>query len=146
MDKYRFMRAFVLLLAVIAMSGCTKHKLEKFNNRIVGNWNIVEINTFGLGSSHIVFNGGFFSFRQDNSVTYYDRNNEAYYGNWYIDAYTYTDEEGDSETEFILTIDVSNEHQSKYDRLEIPSFGNANRFKAKVYNSLNTVTYVFERK
>ncbi len=139
----RFLMAFLLISLV---TGCTKHKLEKFNTRIIGNWSIVEINTFGLGSSRIVFNGGFFSFRQDNTVTYYDRSNEAYYGNWYIDSYTSTDSEGSSDTDFILTIDVSGEHQSKYDRLEISGFGNPDRFKARVYNSLNTVTYVFERK
>ncbi|HMR82261.1 MAG TPA: hypothetical protein PKE30_03985 [Niabella sp.] len=139
------MRAFTISLLLLTLVGCTKYKLEKFNNRIAGNWNLVEINTFGLGSSHIVFNGGSFSFRSDNSATYYDRNNTVYNGTWYIDAYTHTDSEGDSDTEFILTIDVANGNSIKFDKLEIPRFGNANRFKAKVYNAANVVTYVFER-
>ncbi|GAB3415587.1 hypothetical protein [Niabella aquatica] len=141
------MRAFTIsFLFLIVLVSCTKHRLEKFNNRIVGNWSLVEINTFGLGSSYIVFNGGSFSFRSDNSAIYYDRNNVAYSGTWYIDAYTYTDNEGDSDTEYILSIDVANGNSIKFDRLEIPRFGNANRFKAKVYNSMNVVTYVFERR
>lgn len=139
------MRAFTISLLLITLVSCTKYKLEKFNNRIVGNWNLVEINTFGLGSSHIVFNGGSFSFRSDNSATYYDRNNVVYNGSWYIDAYTYTDSDGDRDTEFILTIDVANGNNIKFDKLEIPRFGNANKFKAKVYNAANVVTYVFER-
>lgn len=137
---------FIIALSCLAITGCTKHKLEKFNNRIIGNWQLTEINTFGLGSSRIIFDGGSFSFKSDNNAAYYDRNGIAYYGTWYIDAYTYTDSEGDSDTEFILTIDVSNGGNIKFDQLEIPRFGNADRFKAKVKNNLNTVTYVFERR
>ncbi|MCH5597307.1 hypothetical protein [Niabella ginsengisoli] len=54
------MRALIFLLVPLVLFGCTKHKLEKFNNRIIGNWALVEINTFGVGSSHIVFDGGVF--------------------------------------------------------------------------------------
>lgn len=140
------MRLFSISLLLITLISCTKHRLEKFNTRIVGNWALVEVNTFGLGSSHIIFNGGTFSFRGDNSATYRDRNNVSYNGTWYIDAYTYTDNEGDSDTEFILSIDVANGSNVKFDRLEIPRFGNVNRFKAKVHNSTNVVTYVFERR
>ncbi|WP_346238910.1 hypothetical protein ABDK00_005670 [Niabella insulamsoli] len=139
------MKALLMLLIPIALAGCTKHKLQKFNNRIVGDWKLVEINTFGLGSSHIVFNGGSFSFNSDNSAVYY-HSGDTYRGDWFIDAYTYTDGEGDSDTEFILSIDVAKGSYRKFDSFEIPRFGNANRFKAKVRNGLNTVTYIFERR
>ncbi|MCH5597306.1 hypothetical protein [Niabella ginsengisoli] len=59
---------------------------------------------------------------------------------------TYTDGENNSDTEFILSIDVSDGRNTKFDSFEIPRFGNANRFKAKIRNGLNTVTYVFERR
>ncbi len=139
------MKALLLSLTVVALFGCTKHRLEKFNNRIVGSWDLVEVNTFGVGSSNIVFNGGSFSFRDGNSLDYYDRNNVHYSGTWYIDAYTYDNGE-DTDTEFILSMDVSNGRDIKHDQMEIPRFGDASRFKAKVRNGLNTVTYIFERR
>ncbi|MCH5720647.1 hypothetical protein [Niabella hibiscisoli] len=128
------------------MAGCTKNRLAKFNTRIVGSWQLVEVNTFGLGSSNIVFNGGYFTFNSNNTAMYYDRNNNSFTGTWYIDAYVYTDDEGDSETDFILSVDVGDGRSMKFDRFEIPRFGNTNRFKAKVRNGLNVVTYVFERR
>lgn len=140
------MKGVLLTFLVFSLFSCTKQRLEKFNNRIVGSWNLVEVNTFGLGSSNIVFDGGYFSFDSDNSAAYTDRAGIIYYGKWHIDTYTYTDDDGNTETDFILTIDVGNGQQQKFDQLEIPNFGNANRFKAKVYNTLNAVTYVFERK
>lgn len=140
------MKTLLFACTLLLFAACTKQKLEKFNNRIVGNWQLAEINTFGLGSSHIVFDGGSFTFNSDNTAKYYDRNNNVYTGNWYIDAYVYSDDEGDSETDFILSVDVEDGRNMKADRFEIPSFGNANRFKAKVRNSLNTVTYIFERR
>ena len=144
------MKYLGLLLLVVAFTSCTKHRLDKFNHRIIGSWNLVEINTFGLGNSQIVFNGGSFTFNNDNTAVYYDRNNNTYYGNWFIDAYrtTSTDSDGNTDTDvdFILSINVSNGGTKKYDSFEIPRFGNANRFKAKVHNSLNIVTYVFERR
>lgn len=139
------MRALILSVFVVMLFGCTKHRLNKFNNRIVGDWKLVEVNTFGVGSSRIVFNGGSFSFNEDNSLVYYDRNETVYTGSWDIEAYTYTEGDGDSETEFILTMDVYSNNDRKFDQFEIPSFGNANRFKAKVRHEFNTVTYVFER-
>lgn len=143
--KISFMRFLFLFLITFVLFGCTKQRLDKFNNRIVGNWKLVEVNTFGIGNSNIVFDGGSFSFNEDNSLTYYDRTQNVYTGNWYIDAYTYTDDNGNSESEFILTLDVSNGKMRKYDEMEMPGFGNVNRFKAKVRHDLNTVTYVFER-
>lgn len=140
------MRALLFLLFPLLLAGCTKNKLARFNTRIIGNWQLVEVNTFGLGSSHIVFNGGNFSFSSDNIARYYDRNNNLYTGSWYIDAYVYTDDNGDSETDFILSVDVSDGSHKKFDSFEIPRFGNTNRFKAKVRNGLNVVTYVFERR
>lgn len=137
---------FSVTLISLTLIGCTKNRLERFNNQIIGNWQLTEINKFGLGSSHIVFDGGHFSFKSDNSAAYYDRFGNAYYGSWFIDTYTYIDDDGDSNTDFILTINVSNTHSNKFDVFEIPSFGNTNRFKAKVKNELNTVTYVFERR
>ncbi len=140
------MRALLFLFLPLVMAGCTKNKLAKFNTRIVGSWQLVEINTFGLGSSNIVFNGGYFTFNSNNTAMYYDRNNNSFTGTWYIDAYVYTDDEGDSETDFILSVDVGDGRSMKFDRFEIPRFGNTNRFKAKVRNGLNVVTYVFERR
>lgn len=140
------MRALLFLLIPLFITGCTKNRLAKFNTRIVGSWQLVEVNTFGLGSSNIVFNGGHFTFNSDNTATYYDRENNSYFGTWYIDAYVYTDSEGDSETDFILSVDVKDGSFMKFDRFEIPRFGNSNRFKAKVRNGLNVVTYIFERR
>lgn len=140
------MRALLFLLFPLLLAGCTKNKLAKYNTRIVGSWQLVEINTFGLGSSNIIYNGGYFTFNSNNTAMYYDRDNNSYSGTWYIDAYVYTDDEGDSETDFILSVDVGDSKKTKFDRFEIPRFGNANRFKAKVRNGLNVVTYVFERK
>ncbi|MFT4093822.1 MAG: hypothetical protein QM640_09275 [Niabella sp.] len=139
------MRRLLLSVCLLALLGCTKQRLEKFNNRIIGNWNLVEINTFGAGSSNIVFDGGSFSFSSDHTLIYYDRSHTVYVGSWYIDAYNYQDDEGNTETYFILTLDVSDGSTRKFDQLEIPGFGNANKFKAKTYNTLNVVTYVFER-
>lgn len=140
------MRTLLFLLLPLFMVGCTKNKLARFNTRIVGSWQLVEINTFGLGSSNIIFNGGYFTFNSDNTAKYYDRDNHSYTGTWYIDAYVYTDDDGDSETDFILSVDVKDGSKMKFDRFEIPRFGNSNRFKAKVRNGLNVVTYVFERR
>ncbi|WP_460762202.1 hypothetical protein [Niabella terrae] len=140
------MKAIYLFLISLCLLGCTKQRLEKFNSRIVGNWALVEVNTFGIGNSHIIFDGGHFQFNNDNTAIYYDRTEQRYSGNWSMDAYTYYSDDDETETDFILTIDVNGPGGRKFDQLEIPRFGNANRFKAKVYNSINTVTYIFERR
>lgn len=135
---------FLFLLPCFFLSGCSKNVLERYENRIIGTWELYDIDNrgiFGGGSiTHQVFQPGIFTFNENNTVTYV-LNGVTYNGGWDIDRYTrvtncHTDEDGDQscnyDTDYPLFISVT-EPVSQYNRTETfdnMNFSGSNSFKA----------------
>jgi hypothetical protein len=76
----------LLLLIVLLNIGCSK---ESFDQKIVGTWNIVDVDRHGSGSdpSHLPFREGQFTFNSDGTLTY-TKAGVTYNGNWNIERKT----------------------------------------------------------
>jgi hypothetical protein len=75
-----------LLLLLICSLGCSKDVLKQYDKRIIGTWRIADVNRVGIGGSwdNVPFRSGFFSFREDGSLTYINPAGERFQGSWDI--------------------------------------------------------------
>jgi hypothetical protein len=54
----------VFVLSILLLAGCSKDFLKSYDDRIIGTWQITDVNKFGIGGSisNLPFKEGSFSF------------------------------------------------------------------------------------
>jgi hypothetical protein len=127
---------FLLLLPCFFLSGCSKDTLRRYEDRIIGTWELYDIDKRGSGNtSHQEFQPGLFTFREDGTAVYV-LDGVTYNGVWDIDVssrQTNCDGDGcDYETVYRLDIYVT-DPASQFTRNELfddMSFKSSNRFNA----------------
>ncbi|MFT3902730.1 MAG: hypothetical protein QM727_06130 [Niabella sp.] len=149
--KIRCLSILFVAIALSVFSGCSKDFLKSYNKRIIGEWELYGINKLGFGSSRIVFDEGYFIFREDGTLIYKPHDATEYEGTWRIrksQQQTNSENGVSSNTIHNLIISVVN----KNDRTDIltesfndMTFTGTNRFNAIVENQNNQVTYKFKR-
>ena len=140
---------YLLLLTSPLLSGCSKDFLKRYEKRIVGTWELYDIDRRGFGGSidNQQFQPGTFTFREDGTVTYV-LDGVTYNGGWDIDKYSRTtncnDDDGcDNQLMHSLFISVT-EPVSQFTRTESfnnMDFNSTNRFTA--YDEADFKTYIF---
>lgn len=142
---------YLLLFACLSFffSGCSKDLLKRYERRIIGTWELYDIDRRGFGGSisNQEFQPGTFTFREDGTVTYV-LDGVTYNGGWDIDRYTRTTncngEDGCSnQLMHSLFISVT-EPTSQYTRTESftdMNFTSTNRFNA--FDEADFKTYIF---
>ncbi|HEU4471197.1 MAG TPA: hypothetical protein VFR58_08945 [Flavisolibacter sp.] len=146
---------FILLLLVSA--GCSKDFLERYDDRIVGTWNLTDVDRIGGGStSNLPLREGRFTFEESGSLQYVAGNGNIYTGQWNIDKRWITGDcftDGDGNTNCndrqARTLEVSMVDFSTQDVIseyfdEIV-FTGSNRFKAYVRSGFRTYVFYFRR-
>ncbi len=79
-----YLLAFASTLFLI--SGCSKDVLKRYENRIIGTWQITNVNRLGFGGNpeNLPFRDGEFTFNANGTLRYTDHLNNTYQGNWEI--------------------------------------------------------------
>src|SRR4051812_19974427 len=78
-------KLYPFLVAVLLTVGCSKDFLKRYDRRIIGTWDLVDVDNNGqLGSTNgLPFRDGRFVFSDEGSLTYTDPGTGAVYdGSW----------------------------------------------------------------
>jgi hypothetical protein len=77
---------YAIAISASLLTSCSKDFLKPFEDRIVGTWQITDVNRVGVGgsSSEIHFREGAFTFNEDGTLEYIDANGDVYNGSWDI--------------------------------------------------------------
>lgn len=148
---------YLLLFISFLLSACSKDFLKKYDKRIVGRWELRDIDRVGFGGSinNQVFQPGIFNFQEDGTVTY-ELDGLTYNGGWDIDKDTrttgcHTDNDGNTQcnTEVMHQLFISvTEPASQYTRTEHfdnMDFKSKNRFDAYIDADFKTYVFNFRR-
>ncbi len=140
--------AFVAIL----LSGCSKDFLKSYDRRIIGTWNLVDVDRRGIGGEAnraiLAFTGGSFTFETSGKLNYTDNNGKLYTGSWNITRRTTqscSDCGTDTDRELsvsLINFDTQELVQEIFDDMR---FTGTNRFRARVKFPFNSFVFFFHR-
>jgi len=139
-------RLFTLSLFTLfgLATGCSKDLLKPYEERIIGTWEITDVDRFGIGgsTSNLPFQEGRFTFAENGKLTYVDANNNSFTGTWEIIKKLVDDERVQSLQ--VTAIDFNNQRvlSEYYDDL---NFTGTDRFKAHTHSGSHTYVTHFHR-
>jgi hypothetical protein len=135
---------FPLLTIIILFAGCSKDFLKQYEDRIVGTWEITDIDRIGFSgnTSRLPFRDGTFTFLDNGTLTYVNAANATFTGTWEIIKKVINDETVQSLE--VTAVDFTNQVvlAEHYDDM---NFSGTNHFKAHIYYSGSTYVTHFRR-
>lgn len=151
---------YTLLLAttILFLGSCSKDFLKTYENRIDGEWTLVDIDRRGIGDPRPmqVQEGDRFLFSEDGGLAYERPNGQRYEGSWDISRENipggcYTNDVGNYvcdnrrvKTLYLSGIDFNNQAYFSI-RFDEIVFTGTNRFKAYIYEGWKTYIFRFRR-
>lgn len=148
-------KIYPLALVFFLISGCSKDFLKRYEERIDGTWQLVDVDRIGIGRTHLPFTGGQFIFQEDGGLQYNSPTGISYTGNWDIRREWRTgncpDENGSRDcdnrrvkTLRITAVDFTGQDiKSEYFHEMV--FTGTDRFKAYIYAGFHTYVFRFRR-
>lgn len=137
-------KIYLLLLAAIVFSSCSKDFLKPYDDRIVGTWRVSEVNRIGIGgdAADIAFRNGKFQFNGDGTLIYTDDAGNVSSGTWDI-------QKRNVNNDIIRTLQITavdfNSQQVRAEFYDEMNFRSTNHFVAKINNTLRTFVTHFRR-
>ena len=133
-----------LLLTLIFLASCSKDFLKSYDRRIVGTWEISDIDRYGFsGNDNLPFKeGGTFVFTRDGQATY-TFNGVMYNGSWDLRTERFGEE---SKRALQVTVIDYNSQQMQSDYFNDMHFVSTNRFNAYIEYGSRTYVYRFRRR
>jgi len=148
---FSLQKGMLPLFLLFVTAGCSKDFFKPYSERIIGQWELYDINKTGLGSSKIVYSEGSFRFSDDGSFLYTRASGAKYAGTWRLKKYTVTvtDNDGGQRSEqkhsLLLSATNTDDQQMLAENFDDLNFTSTDKFKALVNNNFNTVSYKFKR-
>jgi hypothetical protein len=131
------------ILSFLLFAGCSKDFLKPYDDRIVGRWQIDDINKFGFGGSvnDLPFRDGSLQFNKDGTLIYTTSSGSVFNGTWDIQKKRVGDG-GNSNVYHSLQITAVNfiTQQVLGEYYDDINFTGTNHIKARII--LGTRTYV----
>lgn len=135
-----------LLISFLFFSGCSKDILKSYDERIIGDWKITEVNRVGFGGNtdNLPFKDGTFSFKKDGTLTYVNSTGAVYKGSWEIVKKRYDDNQDVRRSLQITAVDFTNQSvlSEYYDDM---NFTGTDHFKANIISNFHTYITHFRR-
>ena len=119
------------------LSSCSKDLLKSYDRRIIGTWDITDIDKTGFGGStrDLPFKDGSFNFFSDGSLTYVDLTGISYTGSWNIQKKYWNDQTYQSLEIQAVNFNTQQILSEYYDDIDFMSSGH---FKARIEQGLHT--------
>jgi hypothetical protein len=151
-------KIYPLLLVLVAISGCSKDLLKRYENRVQGVWRLTDVDRRGIGGSlsHLTFTEGEFTFTDGGQFSYVNGSGATYKGSWYIrrewrSGNCSTNDNGSTNcndrqvnTLHITAVDfISQDVKTEY--FDDMLFTGTNRFNAFIHSGLHTYIFHFRR-
>jgi hypothetical protein len=140
----RSLYLFFVGTALVLATGCSKDFLKKYDRRIVGTWEITDVNRIGIGGNtdRLVFREGTFTFNDDGSLTYISPSNVVYQGSWDIKKKTLGDETVRS---LLVTAVDYNTQEVLTEYYDDMIFSGTDHFKAQTVSNFHSYMTHFRR-
>jgi len=138
-----------LLGALLVFTGCSKDIFDRYEKKILGDWEAEGIDSYGSGSLPVNFGQGSYHFSGDKSFTFTNLRGIQYNGKWRIQRYGSTDDCSGCSSDNIRSLLVSAMEGSgdlKSDYFNQISFSGTDRFSATMMNGTRTGVLKFRRK
>jgi hypothetical protein len=134
-----------LAASLLIFSGCSKDVLKSYDERIIGTWQITEVNKFGFGgdANDLPFTSGSLSFMRDGSLLYTDAAGSIYKGTWDIRKKTVDDGTVYRSLQITAVNFINQEVRGEY--YDDINFTGTNHIKARIFSGLHTYTTHLER-
>jgi hypothetical protein len=139
-------RIFTLSLGLsyFLLSGCSKDFLKRYEKRIIGTWEITDVDRIGIGgsTSNLPFREGTITFQENGTLTYINGANGSFSGTWEIKKKQWDDETVQSLQ--LTAIDFTNQQMVSeyYDDI---NFTSTDRIKARTLSTTHTYITTFRR-
>jgi hypothetical protein len=152
------MKIYIALFCFsLCLTGCSKDFLKSYDERILGTWQLTDVDRVGFGgnTANLPFTGGTFIFKEGGILLFTDPSGTLFNGTWDIEKKSIliptVDADGNAQTnlERVRTLDIVavnfasqvilSEH---FDEME---FKSTNRFKAKLYAGSHSYVFTFKR-
>lgn len=145
------------LFTLLFFSGCSKDFLNRYDKRIQGTWQLIDVDRIGGGStSSVPFREGTFTFAEDGQLEYVNSTGDVYQGAWdirrdWVRNQCYTNEDGDYDCDdrYVHSMHITavnfttQEVRSEY--FDEVLFTGTNRFRAYVYTGTRNYVFRFRR-
>lgn len=151
-------KIYPLLFLFLFTAGCSKDFLKRYEKRIVGTWQLVDVDRVGLGgsTSSLPFRDGEFVFGESGQLKYTDNSGNIYNGSWdidrrwagtdcYIDEYGHRNCNNKNVKSLYLTAVDFVSQDIKTEHFDEMVFTGTNRFKAYIYSGFHTYVFRFRR-
>ncbi len=150
--------SLILLLPLLFFSGCSKDFLKRYEKRIEGTWDLVDVDRRGFGGGGgYAFSDGRFTFSENGDLEYVSPSGQVYQGSWdirhdWVSGQCYTDDNGNYDCNdrnvkslHITAVDFTNQDvRSEFFNEMV--FTSTNRFKAYIYSGSRTYVFRFQRR
>lgn len=144
--------SLTLLLAVLLLSRCSKDFLKRYEERIEGTWELVDVDRAGIGggSGSFAFTNGRFTFSENGDLEYVSPPGQVYQGSWDIRHDWVGGQCDDCDDRrvrslHITAVDFANQDvRSEFFNEMV--FTGTNRFKAYIYSGVRTYVFRFRRR
>jgi hypothetical protein len=130
----------VFVLSFLLLAGCSKDFLKSYDDRIVGTWQITDINKVGIGgsTSSLHFRDGSFSFMKDGSMTFTSSSGEVFKGTWDIQKKVMNDDNSSVYHSLQITAVNFNTQQVLGEYYDDINFTGTNHIKANIISGAHT--------
>jgi hypothetical protein len=151
-------RYIFFLFSVLFLAGCSKDFLKPYEDRIDGDWELVDIDRRGFGGSSPlpVRTGDRFSFAEDGTMIYRPQTGQQFEGTWdirrewtqgqcnYDEFGNYVCDNRRVKTLYLVGVDFGTQDffSIQFDEMQ---FTGTNRFKAFIYDGWRTYVFRFRR-
>ena len=134
----------ILLLVLFLNNSCSKDILKAYEDRIIGTWELEDVNRVGFGgdSGNLPFRHGVFVFSNNGALTYTEPGGAVYSGSWDIERATYEDRVVRSM--HITAVNFATQ-EVRSEFFEEINFTGTNKFKAYIRQGLHTWLFHFAR-
>ena len=147
-----------LVLLTISICSCTKDVLKSYENRIIGTWELYDVDKRGFGgnTANLPFRDGIFTFQEGGGLLYNNSSATQYNGSWDISRKWVTSDcttDGNGNTNCsdrqvsslqVTAIDFVNQSVVTENFEEI-DFTSKDRLKAYIHSGAHTYVFYFRR-
>lgn len=129
-----------VFVSILLLAGCSKDFLKSYEDRIIGTWQITEVNKFGIGgsTSNLPFREGSFSFMKDGTMTFTNSSGDVFKGTWDIQKKRINDDNGTVYHSLQITAVSFNTQDVLGEYYDDINFTGTDHIKAKIISSTHT--------
>lgn len=130
----------VFVLSVLLLAACSKDFLKAYDDRIIGTWQITDVDKFGIGGStnNLPFTNGSFSFMKDGTMTFTSSSGEIFKGTWDIQKKVINDDDGSVYHSLQITAVNFNTQEVLGEYYDDINFTGTDHIKARIFSGAHT--------